>query len=777
MAADAPLTILKRSKARTARTRSVTPTDNAPENDEETVAPSSLASKLKKQHKERNRPKARLSFGGDDEEGDGETFQVKKSNLSRKLKLAPSVASSTALFGDLDNTQATPQASSVIYSKEYLSELKASTQSAPSPSRLPDNNAAEPEIILDASEMSGAMIVDDESTAALAAEIPSESSIVAARQRRERLRTTAATDQDDSDFISLTVTRREDLYQGPHPESRLMREDDDLGEGDDEFAEYTAAQERIALGKKSRKKEAANRRVAMQELIEDAEEEDEETAEWEREQLRRGTRQVADLVNGHTAKQEYRPAKIPEPTPLPSLDAAISRLSDSLTQLTLSHTSTTTFMSNLADERVVLEGKEKEMRTMVENAESKRSWFSSFKEWVETVATFLDEKYPRLEELEGEHLSLLRERNDMTTKRRTLDDEDDLDLFLGPLPSKDKKMPEAFDELGRVVPSGTSDATRKERRKARVTRHSHHAHPQEEEGYSTDSSLLPSDEADYQAALTSLRDKVSSILYDVRSDEFRDPSKGVARWFAAWRDKYSDTYSGAFGGLGMVSAWEFWVRLEMLGWDPISESRPLDSFTWFSALYDYSRPVGANGNPEEDGDGEPSLGPDGDLASAMLSTIVPRLCKIMQYGAFDPYSSKHVRAIIDLAEQVEASASREKLELLQKTIHGTFRQAIDDHATLIQPYLEVRGNSRFDPEAIPARQRFLYRRYKLLINFLRWRKYAGEKFGAGEMVSRLVNQHMRPIAETGWEVGGERIMEKSMNVLPPDIRRSLRIDS
>lgn len=49
-------------------------------------------------------------------------------------------------------------------------------------------------------------------------------------------------------------------------------------------------------------------------------------------------------------------------------------------------------MSSLANERIVLEGREKEMRTMVENAESKRSWFNSFREWVETAATFLDEK-------------------------------------------------------------------------------------------------------------------------------------------------------------------------------------------------------------------------------------------------------------------------------------------------------------------------------------------------------------------------------------------------
>ena len=49
-------------------------------------------------------------------------------------------------------------------------------------------------------------------------------------------------------------------------------------------------------------------------------------------------------------------------------------------------------MTNLADERNALEDKEKEMRTMVEEAETKRSWFNAFREWVETVATFLDEK-------------------------------------------------------------------------------------------------------------------------------------------------------------------------------------------------------------------------------------------------------------------------------------------------------------------------------------------------------------------------------------------------
>lgn len=62
--------------------------------------------------------------------------------------------------------------------------------------------------------------------------IPTETSIKDAKERRERLRKTGA-QPGGEDFISLDVTRRAEEWQGPHPESRLMREDDDLGEGDD----------------------------------------------------------------------------------------------------------------------------------------------------------------------------------------------------------------------------------------------------------------------------------------------------------------------------------------------------------------------------------------------------------------------------------------------------------------------------------------------------------------------------------------------------------------
>lgn len=67
--------------------------------------------------------------------------------------------------------------------------------------------------------------------------IPTEASIRATKEKRERLRLLGVTtaDSPSDEFISLSLTKQDPSRrdQGPHPESRLQREDDDVGEGDD----------------------------------------------------------------------------------------------------------------------------------------------------------------------------------------------------------------------------------------------------------------------------------------------------------------------------------------------------------------------------------------------------------------------------------------------------------------------------------------------------------------------------------------------------------------
>jgi len=215
------------------------------------------------------------------------------------------------------------------------------------------------------------------------------------------------------------------------------------------------------------------------------------------------------------------------------------------------------------------------------------------------------------------------------------------------------------------------------------------------------------------------------------------------------------------------------VRLEVVGWNPIEDSgTSLDSFAWYSALYEYSRP------PVE-GEDEPEIGPDGDLVSAMISTaIIPRFCKIVEGGAFDPYSAKSLRRMVDLAEQVEASvesdgqkfqvsfcmyvlplSAHHLVQVLLKSVYTIFANEASITELLLAPYLSL-NHPPFNPESIPARQRFLARRMKLVQNIVRWRKYTGERFGIGELATRLVIRCIVPVADSGWDVGGEESVRK-----------------
>jgi len=58
----------------------------------------------------------------------------------------------------------------------------------------------------------------------------------------------------------------------------------------------------------------------------------------------------------------------------------------------MSHASDTAALNSIALERESIDKREREMRDMVDKAEEKRAWFDDFKEWIEGVAGFLDEK-------------------------------------------------------------------------------------------------------------------------------------------------------------------------------------------------------------------------------------------------------------------------------------------------------------------------------------------------------------------------------------------------
>ena len=175
--------------------------------------------KAKGKEKKSSGKGSRLSFGVDAEESssrEGTPFRVKKSLLSQSFKLPTTDSPAASTSGR-------------TYSSEYLSELKASTPSKV-PQRVTVENEDEDEAGLSrlARDKYASQYVDDTT-----AGIPDAAAVAAAKSKRQAAVESTKHDLGE-DYIALGgQVAVYDGEKGPHPESRLMREDDEVGDGDE----------------------------------------------------------------------------------------------------------------------------------------------------------------------------------------------------------------------------------------------------------------------------------------------------------------------------------------------------------------------------------------------------------------------------------------------------------------------------------------------------------------------------------------------------------------
>ena len=355
-----------------------------------------------------SRSKLSLSFApsgaeaGDEEDEDANSSSVVRGNgSSRKLKRAPGFAPSA----DRNLSQSMSQASlssslahssAPSYSKDDLAQLMAAN--APASSAVAPSNGSSKYDSLTMSKFGHRPPeADDEAAETL---LPTESAIASAKARRETARKLGVDNMasNSADFISLEVG-----MPTSKRESRLVREEDEIGEGEDDHAQYTGADERVPLGKKGRQALEKRRKDELRGLIDDvmgeeedvlgADEDDEEAREWEMAQIRRGAqRSTREDAN---EKAPYRAAAIPEVAALPSLLSVSNRLQTALSEARAAKVDSDTLLEQAERERSELDKQEQELRAEVERVNTKYEWFIEFKSWVEEVASFLDEKVSR----------------------------------------------------------------------------------------------------------------------------------------------------------------------------------------------------------------------------------------------------------------------------------------------------------------------------------------------------------------------------------------------
>ncbi|EAQ93864.1 hypothetical protein CHGG_02099 [Chaetomium globosum CBS 148.51] len=235
------------------------------------------------------------------------------------------------------------------YSKEYLEELQSSTPNTP------QNLASlqihdEDEMELDQSELEGALVV--------------------------RKQIFISSDDDGSDNEEPQSGRVTIDFPKKKKDSRLIADDEDLGEGYDEFVSDGG----LALGKKAERDAARRHRKEMADLIQaaedgsDAESDDSEAerrAAYEAAQRRAGMDGLHRPDDDHDMDGAGGPDAIPRMKPLPKLNEVLQRMREIVQGLENDVTQKQRRIGDLEKEKEEILAREKEVQKILNQAGAK----------------------------------------------------------------------------------------------------------------------------------------------------------------------------------------------------------------------------------------------------------------------------------------------------------------------------------------------------------------------------------------------------------------------
>lgn len=319
----------------------------------------------------KRKSKLRVSFGPGQSSADEDLSEdgVSGVKAAKRENLAKQVASNNVLKRPWSPSRSLEQVplrtghdeDRPTYSKDYLTELRNSTPSTPRDLSSYTSEDDETSKALDIASKFGTTNEDANKTA-----IPSEAEIREKKERRARL-------AKEDDFISLDDgdERHMQLSTRKEPkETRLVRDDEDIAEGFDEYVEDSG---RVALGKKAKEAQTKKERDAMRDMIADAEntsDEDDSEAERNLAYETTQTRNAMDglgLSNGRDHPQTRAPTVI---TPIPRLSSVLERLRSKISDLEYKRATLSKQMADLQKEKAEVAVREVQIqRLLIETGE------------------------------------------------------------------------------------------------------------------------------------------------------------------------------------------------------------------------------------------------------------------------------------------------------------------------------------------------------------------------------------------------------------------------
>ncbi|GAB0134055.1 hypothetical protein EsDP_00002441 [Epichloe bromicola] len=307
--------------------------------------------------------KSRLSFGGNAGNGDAEDSATpQKPGLGKRALENSAVKRGIALRTLPTRSPDAEEDDRPKYSKEYLEELQSSTPSTPrdmSTIHASDRDDME----LDHSELDGALVVEcaGASPSKHGTQILSEAEIREKKERRARL-------AKEQDFLSVEDDDSTIFSRKKEDDGRLQAEDEDLGEGCDDYVEDGG----LSLGKRAERERRTKDRQKMAELITAAEghsSDDSSDSDAERRIAYEASQSKAGLDGLKKPREDAFQELLqipPKITPLPSLSECLARLQTTLKAMESDLKSKDAHLEHLRQERENIDKRKTEVQSLLD---------------------------------------------------------------------------------------------------------------------------------------------------------------------------------------------------------------------------------------------------------------------------------------------------------------------------------------------------------------------------------------------------------------------------
>lgn len=505
----------------------------------------------------------------------------------------------------------------------------------------------------------------------------------------------------------------------------------------------------MTLNKKAARKLEAERKANAREMIAEAQEDEdddqmEDIERWESNLIRHGAvrpqRHEEQQRDPYAPPPGYRPAIVPTPTQIPALDEAMQHLdivSNDLDQIIQEYD---TQLTQMEQNKQNLQTAELDLGNDILRSSERYDYFQSLSSYVNDLGEFLDAKFPELEALEKEAHDLIAAKHDIIRKRRWEDDMDDLHEFAD--------VPEKMDEDERVQYQREGFQRRKEERQQRIAERQDlmdvdPADAMQEQGLWSDDELEQDWSVQHEEKLDDIQDnKVPAMLEDV-GEEF-ESLEAVKSKFEAWKTRFYDDYNKAFGSLSLPGAFEFFVRCELVSWDPFSESTEFESMRWHTILSQYG--ITDHGDDA-----------DAELLSKIVEKVLIKKVKSM-LDTLNIASTKEMRYAAQVVEQI--SYYVEKHDRAYQDLISAVETTIDDqlkaYADLMDTITVQRNNK--------AKERFFWRQCKYLKTLQVWRRHL-PKETIKSLGSVVMNRILAPILQPAIEPSDAPLQREALHLM------------